>query len=261
MEQSVSIVIPTFNRANMLPRAIDSALNQTVPCEVIVVDHGSTDHTQDVASSYGDLITYIQRKHDFGPHFCWLDGVLHSSHDLIHLQYDDDWLEQTYIEACLDVMDEKTGFAFSVVRIVKDTDKTESELMFDKWLDASGTYPVKQLERRLLRSLISPGCCLFRREILIDGLYQGRLPLQENEYHGVGPDRFLAFLSALRYEKIGFVKEPLAVFFDHDGSITTDAGRDAEKLKAFRAAYAETVQFYKDLKIIRFIRTIRKIFR
>ena len=62
MSETVSIVIPTFNRAGMLPVAIDSALNQTKACEVIVVDHGSTDNTPKVAEAYGDRILYIRRR-------------------------------------------------------------------------------------------------------------------------------------------------------------------------------------------------------
>lgn len=41
-----SIVITTYNRLNLLKRAIDSALAQTIPCEVVVVDDCSTDGTQ-----------------------------------------------------------------------------------------------------------------------------------------------------------------------------------------------------------------------
>lgn len=41
-----SIVITTYNRLNLLKRAIDSALDQTIPCEVVVVDDCSTDGTQ-----------------------------------------------------------------------------------------------------------------------------------------------------------------------------------------------------------------------
>ncbi len=42
-----SIVITTYNRLALLKRAIDLALNQTVPCEVIVADDGSTDGTEE----------------------------------------------------------------------------------------------------------------------------------------------------------------------------------------------------------------------
>src|SRR5918998_3254804 len=46
----VSVVIPAFNVAGCLERALDSALNQTIPdLEILVVDDGSSDATLEVA--------------------------------------------------------------------------------------------------------------------------------------------------------------------------------------------------------------------
>jgi glycosyltransferase involved in cell wall biosynthesis len=57
----VSVVIPTYNRAALLPRAVDSALSAIeVGDEIIVVDDGSTDATAEVLAPYGDRIRYIR---------------------------------------------------------------------------------------------------------------------------------------------------------------------------------------------------------
>ncbi|NTW32737.1 MAG: glycosyltransferase family 2 protein [Bacteroidetes bacterium] len=59
-----SIIIPTYNRAQMLTTAIDSVLKQSFSdWELIVVDDGSTDNTKEVVNSYNDnRIRYIYQK-------------------------------------------------------------------------------------------------------------------------------------------------------------------------------------------------------
>src|SRR4030043_1501176 len=52
-----SIIITCYNYEKLLPRAIDSALQQTYPKkEIIVVDDGSTDNSRHIINSYGDRI-------------------------------------------------------------------------------------------------------------------------------------------------------------------------------------------------------------
>lgn len=60
----VSIIIPVYNGANYMRKAIDSALAQTYPnIEVVVVNDGSIDDgkTEEIALSYGDRIRYISK--------------------------------------------------------------------------------------------------------------------------------------------------------------------------------------------------------
>lgn len=59
----VAIIIPTYNRAALLPRAIESALDQTRPkqCEVIVVNDGGSDDTANVVARYGERVRYIEQ--------------------------------------------------------------------------------------------------------------------------------------------------------------------------------------------------------
>src|SRR5687768_11860549 len=56
----ISAVIPSYNYAHYLARAIDSVLAQTYAVkEVIVIDDGSTDNTREVVAKYGEPVRYV----------------------------------------------------------------------------------------------------------------------------------------------------------------------------------------------------------
>lgn len=60
---TISVLISTYNRADLLPEALDSLLAQTrVPDEIVVVDDGSTDNTLDVLKRYGAPVRVISQK-------------------------------------------------------------------------------------------------------------------------------------------------------------------------------------------------------
>ena len=58
----ISIVIPVYNGADFVAEAIDSALNQTYDnVEIIVVNDGSKDNTEEVVKRYGDKVRYFAK--------------------------------------------------------------------------------------------------------------------------------------------------------------------------------------------------------
>lgn len=257
MNKEVTIIIPTFNRSHLVCHAIDSALSQTVPCKVIVCDHGSSDDTPDVMKKYGEKIFYIRRERDFGPHFCWLEGVLHAETDLVHIHYDDDLMEQTFIEETTPLMNEEVGFVFTDAKLV-DLDKNvvmrENCYGFSRQF-STGVYRTSAIERQLSSKLmLSPALCLYRKQDVIDALYQGKLPIKEaNYYHGVGPDHFISLLVLLRYKKFGIVPKPLCVCGAHEGSITMNAATDVENDRRLQLGYTSVRDYYRILKFANFL--------
>jgi glycosyltransferase involved in cell wall biosynthesis len=88
---TVSAVIPAYNSAATLARAIDSVLRQTVPAQVIVVDDGSTDDTSALLQSYGSRISVI-RQQNGGAGAARSAGTKAARTDLIaYLDADDAW--------------------------------------------------------------------------------------------------------------------------------------------------------------------------
>ena len=65
---SVTVIMPTFNRANYICASLDSLLAQTVaPAQIIVVDDGSTDATPSVLEPYRQRIDYLRRDNSGKP--------------------------------------------------------------------------------------------------------------------------------------------------------------------------------------------------
>jgi glycosyltransferase involved in cell wall biosynthesis len=91
----VSVVIPTFNRARLLPRAVESVLAQTQPpTEIIVVDDGSTDDTAEVLESWSSEITVL-RQENRGVSAARNRGIQAARGDWIALlDSDDEWRPQ-----------------------------------------------------------------------------------------------------------------------------------------------------------------------
>jgi glycosyltransferase involved in cell wall biosynthesis len=57
-----SVIIPVYNSADTLQRAIESVIEQTCPAfEIIVVDDGSTDNSVQVANGFGSRVRVIQQ--------------------------------------------------------------------------------------------------------------------------------------------------------------------------------------------------------
>ena len=61
-----SIVIPVYNCEKYIAECIKSALKQTIPCEVIVVNDGSTDNTHNICKGI-DGITYLTYSYGKAP--------------------------------------------------------------------------------------------------------------------------------------------------------------------------------------------------
>ena len=92
-EQSISVVIPAYNYAKYLPRAIESVQCQlSLHDELIVVDDGSTDDTADVVSHYGDSVRYLRQENQ-GPYAACVNGLSHANNEyLVMFDADDELL-------------------------------------------------------------------------------------------------------------------------------------------------------------------------
>lgn len=93
MKPQVSIVIPTYNRLEVLPRALDSVLAQkNVAFEVLVIDDGSTDQTRSMIAEKYPQVSYFYQTNQ-GPSAARNRGIEKARGEWIaFLDSDDEWL-------------------------------------------------------------------------------------------------------------------------------------------------------------------------
>lgn len=89
---TTSVIIPTYNRAHLIERAIRSALANLQPGDdIIVVDDASTDDTTSVVSRFGDPVRMV-RSEQRGAGGARNVGLEHATRDLVaFLDSDDEW--------------------------------------------------------------------------------------------------------------------------------------------------------------------------
>lgn len=90
---TVSVVVPTYDSERFIGAALDSALNQTLPPhEIIVVDDGSADNTEEMMRAYGDRINYIKTPNSGYPSVVRNIGIEAASGEYVaFLDADDVW--------------------------------------------------------------------------------------------------------------------------------------------------------------------------
>jgi glycosyltransferase involved in cell wall biosynthesis len=139
----VSTVIPAFNRRDYLPRAIESALAQTVPVdEILVVDDGSTDGSADfVQSRYGSRVRVV-RQPNSGVAGARRRGIMEARGEWIaFLDSDDEWLPDRNRELlkAAELVPPDVAWIFGDLRFV--TDEGESPSLFKEYGLVVEEYP------------------------------------------------------------------------------------------------------------------------
>jgi glycosyltransferase involved in cell wall biosynthesis len=153
----ISIVIPSHNYARFLPQAIDSAINQTLPCEIIVVDDASTDDSLSVAQGYADKIRLIHFDENKGVAAARNAGIEAASGDLIVCLDADDVIEPDYLATLLPAFNDRScGIAFTPVRVMAE----DGQFSRTSWFTNEFIYFDQAQGHNCV-----PSCCMFRKSL------------------------------------------------------------------------------------------------
>ena len=204
----VSVIIPTYNFGRFIGAAIESARAQTLtPDEIIVIDDGSTDDTEDVVRGF-DGVEYI-RQENAGVCAARNRGVEASAGELVAFLDADDVWEPTKVEKQVAIFnkDPQVGLVHCGMReFAHETGETIAMHLngADGWM----------ADNLLLWDgpvIVGPGGTIMVRRDVYDEM--GGFDTRQK----VGEDWDLCYRIARKY-KVGFVPEPLVNYRSHPGA-------------------------------------------
>ena len=220
MSPEVSVIIPTYNRASMVIEAVESVLAQDMTdFELIVINDGSTDETEEKLSAYGSRLKYYQQE-NAGVSAARNRGIRFSAAPLVaFLDSDDLWLPP------------KLQVQYTYMTANPEVHICQTEEIW--WRNGRRVNPKKYhqkpsgdiFQRSLELCLVSPSAVMMRRELFEKvGSFDEELPMAE--------DYDLWLRVAVDYPVV-LLPEPLVIKRGgHPDQLSASKGIDRYRIKA-----------------------------
>lgn len=220
----VSTIIPTYEAGEFLLEAVESALDQTLQGQqIIVVDDGSTDGTSERIKPYLDRIEYIRFEENKGPGAARNAGIRAARGRYIALLDSDDLWMPERLEKMVVFMDTHPEFSFAT---------TDAYFMFDLKPSTRSLFDVplvhfslEDQDVRIMRSNFVYNKLILRKQLFEKyGLYDETFVFED------WPKNMEFIMSG---ERCGFIDEPLAYHRVSSSSLTYRRAtlyRDIERL-------------------------------
>jgi glycosyltransferase involved in cell wall biosynthesis len=183
MMPKISVIIPTYNRAQLIGRAILSVLAQTYKdFELVIVDDGSTDNTEEIVGSFDDTrIKFIRQNENKGAAAAKNIGIKIAQSEFIAFQDSDDECMPEKLEKQIKVFQKnkhkKLGVVYSTFMDIKG-DKTS--YCRPKTITPKEGIVYKKAFNELLRN-IGGATALIKKECFEKaGLFDERFPRWED---------------------------------------------------------------------------------
>lgn len=231
MEPKISVVVPVFNRADLLPRTLDSVLSQTcADFECIVTDNHSTDATLEIAHDYAKRdprIRVLTSNQNVGPVKNWLKGVEAARSPIVKILFSDDWMEPGCLAEAVSAFDKfpDIGFVYFNAKLEGDTKVNRKR---QSGIESGFSFIWRSLVSH--RDVpVSPTAAAFRRKDIIQTLSS----CIETPIHfdylgtGVGYDQAVYLQAAKRYGTV-YYSHNLQVHYGYNKSSITVSTNSAK---------------------------------
>jgi len=156
-----SIIIPTYNRALLLKRCLDSLCSQTYrDFEVIVCDDGSTDGTNEIINQFEDKLSlkYLYDTNWGGPARPRNNGIKESSGEWLCFLDSDDWWRSDKLEKCIPFLNDY-DIIYHDLFVVSETTSVE--------IDKAAVFKARSLEGDILRDLLINGNPITNSSVIV----------------------------------------------------------------------------------------------
>ena len=175
MSPSVSVIIPTYNRCDVLSRAVDSVLSQSFQdFELIIIDDGSTDQTEEILKKYStNLIVYKQKNK--GVSAARNYGIQLANAPYLAFLDSDDWWMPLKLEAQLEALRQSKNHVIHTneiwIRNGKRVNQCKHHAKQGGWI----------YEKMLPLCAMSPSSILIHRSVIEQtGLFDESFPVCED---------------------------------------------------------------------------------
>ena len=236
----VSVILPTYNRAGTLGRAVESVLNQSFrDLELIVVDDGSTDDTEhylkDIMHS-DKRVKYLKLQTNSGAPNARNAGISVATGKYIAFQdSDDEWLEGKLIKQVqlIKALPEDVGMVYCFVRFVKNDGSSRITNKRKFMPETTDLYKTFLRDMWYMDGMVLQGC-LFRRNVFeLCGCFDENILTTEDK-------EFLLRVS--KEFKFYCIDEPLVNRYRVDTSLSQD------RLKRAKSSVKIFNKYYDDIK-------------
>ena len=214
-----SVIIPTYQMADLVGEAVSSALEQTVaPHEVIVCDDGSTDGTDEVLRSFGDRISVVSQENRGLP-AAKNAAARSATGDFIAVLDSDDVYLPTRLEALGQLAAARPDLDLLNTDVYFEMDGALLSRMSDQM-----PFPMDDLRVGILAHPFMHSCAAIRRERFWEvGGFDESVDFADDW------DCWLRLIFA--GAQLGLVDEPLVRYRVHDRAMSSDRIRDLAGMK------------------------------
>lgn len=215
----VSVVIPVYNRLDLLKETLDSVFSQIFfDFEVFVIDDGSTESLDSIVQEYGARVTFIRLLHSGLPSVARNCGIKKATGQYIaFLDADDTWLPEklkTQVQVFFNNPD--IAFVCSDAYVLKASTQAKPDVLYLKdRFEKTGLL----LEDLITNNFVITSTCMVRREVL---LKTGGFS-EDRSFRGI--EDYELWLRIARQYPMQYIPIPLAVYRDEEVSLRSEISR------------------------------------